>query len=147
MAGPRIIKSMGEDLSLLGFLSRTNKHNVPYAAVIAQSVITIVLIVSAKFEEVLTFVGFSLSIFTFLTVFSVFILRARKLSSSAYKTWGYPVTPIIFLALNGYVLYKVFEGKPKESMYGLLNVAIGGIIYVTGKLIVEQKQKQKCQQN
>lgn len=147
MAGPRIIKSMGEDLSLLGFLSRTNKHNVPYAAVIAQSVITIVLIVSAKFEEVLTFVGFSLSIFTFLTVFSVFILRARKLSSPAYKTWGYPVTPVIFLALNGYVLYKVFEGKPKESMYGLLNVAIGGIIYVTGKLIVEQKQKQKCQQN
>ncbi|MCZ8284973.1 MAG: amino acid permease, partial [Bacteroidia bacterium] len=146
MAGPRIIKSMGEDLEILNVLSRTNKNNVPYVAVIVQSAITVILILSARFEQVLTFVGFSLSIFTFLTVFSVFILRARKLNSPAYKTWGYPVTPLIFLALNAFILYTVFREKPTESLLGLMNVGFGGLIYLSGKLIIHKKEKQKCQE-
>ncbi len=146
MAGPRIIKSMGEDLEILNVLSRTNKNNVPYVAVIVQSAITVILILSAQFEQVLTFVGFSLSIFTFLTVFSVFILRARKLTSPEYKTWGYPVTPLIFLSLNAFILYTVFREKPTESLLGLLNVGFGGLIYLAGKLIIQKKEKQKCQE-
>lgn len=144
MAGPRIIKTMGEDLSLLGFLSKTNKHDVPYVAVITQSLITVLLIVTAQFEAVLTFVGFSLSIFTFLTVSSIFILRYKKLETTGYKTWGYPVTPIIFLALNGFTLYFVFVQKPTESLLGLLNVAIGGIVYIIGKQLSDKKQKEVC---
>jgi len=144
MAGPRIIKTMGEDLSLLGFLSKTNKHDVPYVAVITQSLITVLLIVTAQFEAVLTFVGFSLSIFTFLTVSSVFILRYKKVETTGYKTWGYPVTPIIFLALNAFTLYFVFVQKPTESLLGLLNVAIGGVVYITGKQLSDKKQKEVC---
>jgi APA family basic amino acid/polyamine antiporter len=144
MAGPRIIKTMGEDLSLLSFLSQTNKQDVPYVAVITQSLITVLLIVTAKFEAVLTFVGFSLSIFTFLTVSSVFILRYKKMETTGYKTWGYPVTPIIFLALNGFTLYFVFVQKPIESLFGLLNVAIGGIVYIIGKQLSDKKQKEVC---
>jgi APA family basic amino acid/polyamine antiporter len=140
MAGPRIIKSMGEDLPMLSVLAKTNKHHVPYMAVITQSCITVVLILTAQFEAVLTFVGFSLSIFTFLTVSSVFILRAKKLNTEGYKTWGYPVTPILFLLLNAFTIYFVFKQKPTESLLGLLNVAIGGLIYFIGKKVSEKKQ-------
>lgn len=144
MAGPRIIKSMGEDLPMLSVLARTNKNNVPYAAVITQSCITVLLIISAQFESVLTFVGFSLSIFTFLTVSSVFILRAKKIPNTGYKTWGYPVTPILFLLLNAFTIYFVFKQKPTESLLGLLNVAIGGLIYFIGKQLSKKKQKKLC---
>ena len=147
MAGPRIIKSMGEDLPMLHLLAKTNKHHVPYMAVITQSAITVLLIVTAQFEAVLTFVGFSLSIFTFLTVSSVFILRKRKIENTGYKTWGYPVTPLIFLALNGYTIYKVLEMKPTESLLGLLNVAIGGSVYFIGKSLSEKKQKNYVETN
>ena len=140
MAGPRIIKSMGEDLPMLSALAKTNKNEVPYMAVITQSLITVLLIISAQFESVLTFVGFSLSIFTFLTVSSVFILRAKKLNTEGYKTWGYPVTPILFLLLNAFTIYFVFKQKPTESLLGLLNVAIGGLIYIIGKRVSENKQ-------
>lgn len=144
MAGPRIIKSMGEDLPMLSVLARTNKNNVPYAAVITQSCITVLLIISAQFESVLTFVGFSLSIFTFLTVSSIFILRAKKIPNTGYKTWGYPVTPILFLLLNAFTIYFVFKQKPTESLLGLLNVAIGGLIYFIGKQVSKQKQQELC---
>jgi APA family basic amino acid/polyamine antiporter len=144
MAGPRIIKSMGEDLPMLSILTKTNKHHVPYMAVITQSCITVLLIVTAQFESVLTFVGFSLSIFTFMTVSSIFILRYRKIEAPGYKTWGYPVTPLIFLALNGYTIYKVLEMKPTESLLGLLNVAVGGLVYFIGKQISNQKKQELC---
>jgi len=147
MAGPHIIKSMGEDLPMLHVLAKTNKYYVPYMAVITQSAITVLLIFTAQFEAVLTFVGFSLSIFTFLTVSSVFILRKRKIENTGYKTWGYQVTPLIFLALNGYTIYKVLEMKPTESLLGLLNVAIGGSVYFIGKSLSEKKQKNYVETN
>jgi APA family basic amino acid/polyamine antiporter len=131
---------MGEDLPMLHLLAKTNKHHVPYMAVIIQSCITVLLIVTAQFEAVLTFVGFSLSIFTFLTVSSIFILRAKKLNTEGYKTWGYPVTPILFLLLNAFTIFFVFKQKPTESLLGLLNVAIGGLIYFIGKKVSENKQ-------
>lgn len=139
MAGPRIIKSMGDDVPMLNFLAITNKNNVPYLAVILQSVITVVLILTSQFESVLTFVGFSLSIFTFLTVMSIFILRARKIENTSYKTWGYPFTPILFLALNGFTIYFVFINKTEESLWGLLNLLIGGVIYVIGTQFSKNK--------
>jgi APA family basic amino acid/polyamine antiporter len=134
MAGPRIMKAMGDDIQSLRFLSKTNNKGVPYVSVITQSAITIVLILTSQFEAVLTFVGFSLSIFTFLSVFSVFILRQQNEMSYSYKTFGYPLTPIIFLALNGFTIYFVFTQKPVESLYGLLNLAIGfGVYYISKK--------------
>jgi APA family basic amino acid/polyamine antiporter len=144
MAGPRIIKSMGEDLPMLSVLAKTNKHQVPYMAVITQSLITVLLILTAQFEAVLTFVGFSLSIFTFLTVTSVFILRRQNTIHTGYKTWGYPITPILFLLLNGFTIFFVFQQKPTESLLGLLNVAIGGLVYFIGKKLSDKKQIETC---
>jgi len=140
MAGPRIIKSMGEDLPLLNFLSHTNKSHVPYVAVITQSLITVVLIITAKFDEVLTFVAFSLNIFTFLTVCSLFILRKKEKFRTGYKTWGYPVTPVIFLALSGFTLYFVFVGKPRESIFGLLNLVAGALVWIIGNYMQKKKE-------
>ena len=143
MAGPRIVKSMGEDVSALQFFSKTNKNEVPYVAVIFQSLITVVLILSGKFEQVLTFVGFSLSIFTFLTVFSIFILRRKNKQYNGYKTWGYPVTPILFLALNAFILYRVMNEKTMESLLGLLNIAVGGVIYLISHLYSKKLLKKE----
>lgn len=147
MAGPRIIKSMGDDLPVLSVLSKTNKHNVPHIAVITQSLITVLLIVTSQFESVLTFVGFSLSIFTFLTVSSVFILRAKGNNAIAYKTWGYPITPIVFLALNAFTLYFVFTQKPTESLFGLLNLVIGFVVFIVGKQLSAKKEKLYVKEN
>ncbi len=138
MAGPRVVSCMGEDLRMLSFLAIRNKNGAPYLSIFLQSAISVGLIVTAKFETVLTFVGFSLNLFTFLTVFGVFILRYRnEKTGSVYKTWGYPITPIIFLALNAWILYFVFIDKPMESLFGIVNVLIGGGIWMAGKYILK----------
>ena len=133
-AGPRISKVMGEDLKPLAFLSKTNKNDVPVIATIIQAGITMILIFTSSFDRVLLYVGFTLSLFTFLAVLCLFIMRmTRKDLQPTYKTFGYPVTPLIFLILSGWTLWFTMKIHPKESLYGLATIAAGSIIYLLGK--------------
>jgi len=134
LAGPRIAKVMGEDLSQLSFLSVTNKNGIPYIAIAIQSLISLLLILTGSFDKVLLYIGFTLSLSTFFTVAGLFVLRARnKNKIDGYKTFGYPVTPLIFLALTGWMLYFTFINHFKESLLGLATILAGGIIYFIKK--------------
>lgn len=130
MAGPRVASSIGKNVEPLKLFAIENKGGVPYVAVISQSLIAIILIVAAKFNEVLELIGFILSLFTFLTVLGVFILRRKyKHIEKSYKTWGYPFTPIIFLMINAWILGFGFYNKPKMSLYGLALIAVGTVVW------------------
>lgn len=134
LAGPRVAQAMGEDISMLSILAVKTQKGIPVYAIVLQSIITIALILTSSFQNVLTYVGFTLSLFTFLTVVGLFVLRFRRPDlARPYKTWGYPVTPIIFLALTLWTMIFVFRDKPVESLYGLGTVATGLIIYFAGR--------------
>jgi len=136
LTGPRVMQSMGKDMQLLKFLTLANKKNVPYAAVIFQSVIALVLILTSSFASLITYVGFTLSLCTFITVAGVFVLRTKfRDMATKYKTWGYPFTPVIFLAATGWVMYFIFENKPTESLYGLGTVLSGLVVWFLGRKI------------
>jgi basic amino acid/polyamine antiporter, APA family len=140
-AGPRVAQSMGQDLKALSFLSTTSKRGVPYSAILLQSAITIILILTGSFEQVLTYVGFTLNLFTFITVLSVFFIRKRDDGSyTGYKTWGYPVTPLLFLGLSMWSLYYIITDRPTESLMGLVTILAGLPVYFlsTRKSITEQ---------
>ena len=85
-----------------------------------------------------------MSLCTFLTVSGIFVLRMKfKHLQTTYKTWGYPVTPIIFLASTGWVMYFIFQSKPVESLYGLATVSLGLIVYFAGKKMQSADVKEK----
>lgn len=129
-AGPRVTQVMGEDFKLLGFLAKKTKRNVPLVAVIMQFAISLVLIVTASFDELITYTGFILNIFTFLTVAGVYVHRLRFPGANRpVKTWGYPVTPFIFLAFNLAIGVFLVVEKPIESLYGTLTIGVGLILY------------------
>jgi basic amino acid/polyamine antiporter, APA family len=139
--GPRVSQVMGEDLKLLNFLSFKSKHQTPVYAIILQSAISIILILTSSFESVLTYAGFTLSFFTFLTVFGVFVHRVKyRTAERPYKTWGYPVIPIIFLIITLWTLGWTFYTKQLESILGLITVFSGSIIYFLNKKY-EEKHK------
>lgn len=130
LAGPRVMHAMGNDIPQLKIFSTSNKNNVPYVAVIFQSVISIVLVLTSSFESLITYVGFTLNLFTFLTVFGIFILRAKhKDIQTAYKTPLYPIPPILFLLISGWILFFIFKNKTMESLFGLGTVAFGFLVY------------------
>jgi len=125
---------IGEDLSALKFFARKNKKGIPVIAIALQSIIALILIFTSSFSAVLTYLGFTLTLFTTLTVLGLFILRFTKPDlPRPFKAWGYPVTPIIFLALNLWIMYFSITTKLVESLAGLGTVLIGLIIFYISK--------------
>lgn len=128
--GPRVSQVMGQDMKVLKFLSGKSKKGTPYVAVIFQSLISLIFILTSSFESTVLYIGFTLNLFTFLAVFGIFVHRAKfKNIERPYLTWGYPVVPIIFLLASTWSLAYLIISKPFESSMGFLTVMAGSIIY------------------
>src|SRR5438105_999505 len=130
--GPRITAAMGEDLRALKWLGRRNAHGVPTAAILAQFAIVIVLLLTATFETAVNYVQFSLTLCSTLTVLGVFVLRWKRPDlPRPYRTWGYPVTPVVFLAISLWMLEHLLadDSTRAPSLWGLATMALGLIVY------------------
>jgi APA family basic amino acid/polyamine antiporter len=130
--GPRITAAMGEDLRVLNFLSRRNAHGVPVSAILAQYTIVMVLLLTATFQSAVNYVQFSLTLCSTLTVFGVFVLRWRRPDlPRPYRTWGYPITPLIFLAISVWMLEHMLADSATRapSLWGLATMTLGLVVY------------------
>jgi APA family basic amino acid/polyamine antiporter len=128
--GPRVTKRMAEDLPKLRLLGKTSTKGTPYVATLLQVIIVTILVATGTFEKVLIYTQFSLLLSSFMTVLGVIVLRIRQPQlERPYKVWGYPVTPIVFLAITLHMMVYVVRDKPTESLLGLITVIAGLIIY------------------
>ncbi|TAE72577.1 MAG: APC family permease [Bacteroidetes bacterium] len=129
-AGPRVMQTMGEDVKILNFLSYKNKKDIPVLAIILQSTISIILVLTAQFDTILSAIAFTLDIFTFATVLGVFVMRYKAPQAErAYKTWGYPITPLIFLGVTGWTMYYLLTERTIPSLIALGVVLLGLVVY------------------
>lgn len=132
--GPRVAMTMGQDWRALSFLARTTSGGVPAVAIVFQSVIVAVLLITASFAWVLTYVQFSLQLCSFLTVLGLFVLRARNPElPRPCRAWGYPVTPIIFLTISVWMLWHILRSNPVESLAGFGTLLLGLILYAVSR--------------
>ena len=126
--GPRIIQVMGEDYLFLSVLKHKNSKDIPINAFWIQLLLSIVLILTSSFKQILMYTGVSLIITTTLTVFSLFILRYKKPGIlRPYKVIGYPIVPFIFLIVNLWILYFSFMHSMAETLVGIYLV-VGSIV-------------------
>jgi len=131
MAGPRVLQVIGEDFSAFRFLAKTNRHGVPVIAIGFQSFLAILFILTASFEFILLFTGFVLALNTLFVVLGVFVLRWQGRSQrTLYRTWGYPVTPLIYLAITSWTLVYILVTRPMEGLAGLAIIVLGGLCYI-----------------
>ena len=130
LAGPRVLQVIGEDFAPLRRLATTNADGLPYVAITTQSVLTIVFILSGSFESILVFAGFTLALNSFVTVAGIFWLRYSQPDlPRPYRTFAYPVTPIIYLLLMGWTLAFVLISRPTEAWFGVALIASGVVFY------------------
>jgi APA family basic amino acid/polyamine antiporter len=128
--GPRVTVAMGEDLPGLALLAIKTRNGTPRVALGAQAIITTVLLLSGKFEDVLVYIQMALILFSALTVLGVIVLRVREPGlPRPYRTWGYPVTPVLFLLVSAIMVFYVVQTKPWQSLAGLGTVLAGLIVY------------------
>ena len=133
--GPRVTQAMGEDVHAFRWLAGTSERGIPVNSVLFQTGLSLLFIYTSTFDQVLVYAGFTLILSTMLTVAGVFVLRWRRPEiDRPYTTWGYPVTPLLFLVANAWILVYVLIDRPVESLIGLGIVAVGGALYLASRL-------------
>lgn len=130
IAGPRVLLVIGEDFPSMRRLARTNSDGVPATAILFQSSLAILFILTSSFESVLVFAGFILALNSFVTVLGIFVLRLRQPDlPRPYRTFAYPLPPLIYLALTGWTLTFVLINRPAEAFIALGVIGAGLIFY------------------
>jgi len=141
LAGPRALQAIGEDFKALSFLGTVNKDSIPRNAIYFQSTIALIYIVTSSFKTIVVFAGAMLALNSFLTILGVFILRWREPDlPRPYKTWGYPIVPLIYLAITSAMLIFVVIEEPHKAVFGVCVITAGALFYwVSAKFNGETK--------
>jgi basic amino acid/polyamine antiporter, APA family len=130
LAGPRVLQVIGEDFHALRLLAKTNRDGIPSTAIAVQSLLAVIFILTSGFESILVFAGFTLALNSFATVLGVFVLRWQRPDlPRPYRTFAYPLTPLIYLALTGWTLIFVLVNKPAEALFGVGVIGAGLVFY------------------
>jgi APA family basic amino acid/polyamine antiporter len=137
--GPRVTVAMGEDFPLLSVFSRRSAADVPVAALALQIGVVTLLLLTQSFEAVLDFIQFSLTLCSFLAVAGVIALRVMRPDlPRPYKVWAYPLTPLVFLGVTGFMMYYLFSERPLQSLASLGLMASGLVLFFLSRRQAEQ---------
>lgn len=127
--GSRVSQAIGSNYQVLGFLSRTNSRGVPIPALICQFLIT-ALLLNHDPAKIITYVESVLFFWSLLAVIGVIVLRVREPNlPRPYRTFGYPITPIVFAIVATVCLTQTCVRHPRETFKGALTVLVGLPIY------------------
>jgi len=127
--GPRVYYSMAKDGVFFKSLAKVNpRFGVPSRSIVLQGMIAAVLVLFGTFDQLLTYMGFSLGIFPILAVIGVF--KLRRTGRSVVKMPGYPIVPAIYVLTGLTILFLAFLQRPKESSIAIATVLIGIPIYL-----------------
>ena len=127
LGGARVLFAMARDGVFFRIAGRVDPvTHTPRGALVLQGLWSAVLALSGSYDRLLTYVTFASLGFNALTVVGLFVLRRKRPSAPRpYRTWGYPVTPAIYLAGALFFLLYIFLGDPRDACAGLGLVALG----------------------
>ncbi len=147
ITGARTNYALGRDFNLLQFMGRwDSKRNTPVNALLVQGSIALLLIIFGAWSKqaVETMVDYTAPVFwlfLLLTTVTLFIFRSKhKRSEIPYRVPLYPLTPLLFIAACGFMLYSSLAFTGTGSLVGAGFLVLGIPIYL---LTLKQEKKQR----
>ena len=105
---------------------------VPASAVVVQGAWATVLALSGKFDDLTNAVIFASWLFYALNAGSVLLLRRRQPDRPRpFRVPGFPIVPMVFVALATLLLVNTLIETPTTSLFGVGMMTLGAIVYVT----------------
>jgi basic amino acid/polyamine antiporter, APA family len=143
LCSARIYLPMAQDGLFFRSLARVHPvHRTPGACLIAQAAWSIVLAFTGSYEQLGTYVIFSVFLFHAATGAAVFVLRrTRPDAPRPYRAWGYPWTPVIFIATSLTFVFSTLIERPLESLLGLGLIALGVPAYMWWRQQIRSRLK------
>jgi APA family basic amino acid/polyamine antiporter len=130
LAGPRVYLAMAQDGLLFRWAGAIHpRHQTPHRAIVLQALWASLLVATGTYRQLFTRVIFTEWFFFALMALGVFILRRRADYAPAYRLWGYPFVPLLFVVASAAIVLNQLIADPKESALGLLLVGAGIPVY------------------
>nr|MBA2334776.1 amino acid permease [Blastocatellia bacterium] len=130
LSGSRVPYAMAQDGMMFRQLGRLSVTRVPVSALIVQGILASVLALSGSFDTLTDYVVFGSWIFYALVTSSIFVFRRRYPDAvRPYKAWGYPVVPVVFLLVAGWLLINTVITSPTQSFIGIGLIILGLPVY------------------
>ena len=135
MAAPRVYYAMsGHGIFFKIFQYVHPRFRTPISSIVLQGVWASVFALTGTYVQLIGFTAFFTYVFLTLAVVGLMILRKKEPHlPRPYRTWGYPVTPILFLLISGGVLVNAFIIDFTRPLLGLLILAVGLPFYIYWK--------------
>jgi APA family basic amino acid/polyamine antiporter len=108
------------------------RTHVPIRALLMQGTLgcLVVLAFSGSYDTITDYAIFALTLFYVLVTGSVFIFRRRLPDAErSYRTWGYPVVPIVFMVVSSWLIVQTVHDSPRKSAIGLFLILLGLPVY------------------
>jgi len=126
LAAPRVYFAMARDGLLFRWVSVTHPHfQTPHRAIVMQAIWASVLVWSGTYRQLFTRVIFTEWIFFAMMAGGIFLLRRRPGYAPAYRVWGYPWVPAVFVIASATIVVNRLVSEPLDSAAGLALVALG----------------------
>lgn len=131
LTAPRVFFAMARDGVFFKQLSVVHpRFHTPHVSILATGGWAAILALSGTFEQLATYVVFGQWIFFGLTVGAVMVLRRTKPDlPRPYRTWGYPVTPVVFILAAAYISISTLITQPLNALAGVGIIALGIPVY------------------
>jgi APA family basic amino acid/polyamine antiporter len=130
IAGPRIYFAMARDGAFLKRAARIHpRFRTPAISIFAQAAWSSMLVLSGTFDQLLTYTGFAVVLFSALAVLSLFFVRRSPRDEKAFRAWGYPWAPAIFVLVSFAIAVNTIAAAPGVAFAGLGVMAAGIPVY------------------
>lgn len=130
LAGARVFQTMAKDGLFFKSAVDNNKNQVPGNALWMQGIWASILCLSGQYGNLLDMISFVIVLFYMITVFGVIYLRIKQPNlERPYKTWLYPVTPIVYLFIGTAFCVLLLIYKQQYTWPGFLIVLLGLPVY------------------
>jgi len=121
--GPRVYYAMAKDGCFFKFASDIHPlFKVPSNSIILQGIISIIILISGTFEEILTYMSFSLGVFPLIAIFGIFKIRAKDKN---HKIFLFPLPQLFYILFSLSILTFGFLERPIPSSVAILTIFTG----------------------
>lgn len=130
LAGARVFQTMAKDGLFFKSATETNRNGVPEKSLWMQGIWASILALSGQYGDLLDMISFVIVLFYMITVFGVIYLRIKKPNlERPYKTWLYPVTPLLYLLIGTAFCVLLIWFKPNYTWPGFILILLGVPVY------------------
>jgi len=131
LATARIPYALAKDGLIVKSLAHVSRRtHVPIRALVVQCFWACVVALSGEYDTLTDYAIFALTLFYALVAASIFIYRRREPDAERpYRTWGYPVVPILFLIVSVALIIQTIVNTPRQSAIGLFLISLGVPVY------------------